>query len=248
LVLTWSLLLALMAALLAGTVTGLTGFGLALISTPLLLFVYEPRTVVVLTVFFSIFINIAVVWDSWREARRPLALALLIPSVVGVVLGAEVLRILDPLYIRLAVGAVVVLSALVLMRDVRLPGAETRWGPLVAGSASGALSTSTGLAGPPIVLLLASRGLPKAEFRSTSALYFLAMSLVGLLVLAGRGLIEGGEIRLALVLVPAAIVGKVVGTAFLKKVSERAFRALSLGLVILTGTLGVAAALWALAG
>jgi uncharacterized membrane protein YfcA len=242
------LLVALFAALLAGTVTGLTGFGLALISTPLLLFVFEPRTVVVLTVFFSIFINIAVVWDSWREARRPLALALLLPSVVGVVLGAEVLRILDPLYIRLAVGAVVVFSALLLVRDVRLPGAGTRWGPLVAGSASGALSTSTGLAGPPIVLLLASRGLPKAEFRSTSALYFLAMSVVGLAVLAGRGLIEGGEIRLVLILVPAAIVGKVVGTAFLKKVSERAFRALSLGLVILTGTLGVATALWALAG
>lgn len=240
--------MALVAALLAGTVTGLTGFGLALISTPLLLFVYEPKTVVVLTVFFSIFINIAVVWDSWREARRPLALALLLPSVVGVVLGAEVLRVLDPIYIRLAVGAVVVLSALILMRDVRLPGAQTRWGPLVAGSASGALSTSTGLAGPPIVLLLASRGLPKEEFRSTSALYFLAMSLVGLLVLAWRGLVEGGEISLSLVLVPAAIVGKVVGTALLKKVSERAFRALSLGLVILTGALGVATALWALAG
>lgn len=118
----------------------------------------------------------------------------------------------------------------------------------MAGSASGALSTSTGLAGPPIVLLLASRGLPKAEFRSTSALYFLAMSLVGLLVLAGRGLVEGGEVSLSLVLVPAAIVGKVIGTALLEKVSEKAFRALSLGLVILTGALGVATALWALAG
>src|SRR5918998_1309714 len=191
--------MALVAALLAGTVTGLTGFGLALISTPLLLFVYEPRTVVVLTAFFSIFINIAVVWDSWREARRPLALALLVPSVVGVVLGAEVLRILDPIYIRLAVGAVVVLSALVLMRDVRLPGAGARGGAVVAGGGPG-------------------------------------------------GLIGGGETRLALVLVPASIVGKMIGTAFLRKVSERAFRALSLGLVILTGALGVATALWALAG
>ncbi len=246
--LTWALLVALLAALLAGTVTGLTGFGLALISTPLLLFVYEPRPVVVLTAVFSVFISTAVVWDSWREARWRLALALLLPSTVGIFLGAEVLRVVDPVYIRLAVGAVVVFSALLLVRDVRLPGAGTRWGPVVAGSASGALSTSTGLAGPPIVLLLASRGLPKAEFRSTSALYFLAMSLVGLLVLAGRGLVGGGEIRLALILVPAAIVGKMVGTAFLKKVSEQAFRALSLGIVILTGALGVATALWALAG
>jgi len=246
--LTWALLVALVAALLAGAVTGLTGFGLALISTPLLLFVYEPRTVVVLTAIFSVFISTAVVWDSWGEARWRLALALLLPSTVGIFVGAEVLRVVDPVYIRLSVGVVVVFSALSLVCNVRLPGAGTRWGPIVAGSASGALSTSTGLAGPPIVLLLASRGLPKEEFRSTSALYFLAMSLVGLLVLAGRGLIEGGEISLALVLVPATIVGKVVGTALMRKVSEKAFRAFSLGIVILTGALGVATALWALAG
>jgi uncharacterized protein len=242
------LIVALFAAFLAGTVTGLTGFGLALISTPLLLFVYEPRSVVVLTVFFSIFINIAVVWDSWREARRPLAVALFVPSAVGVVIGAEVLRLVDPVYIRLAVGVIVVFSALLLVREVRLPGAETRWGPVVAGGTSGTLSTATGLAAPPIVLLLASRGLPKAEFRSTSALYFLAMSVVGLGVLAFRGLIGDGEITLSLVLVPAAIVGKILGTAMLERFSERAFRTFSLGIVILTGTLGVATALWALVG
>jgi uncharacterized protein len=244
----WELLVALFAALLAGTVTGLTGFGLALISTPLLLFVYEPRVVVVLTTFFSIFINIAVVRDSWREARRPLAGAMFVPSAAGVVAGAEVLRLVDPVYIRLAVGVVVVFSALLLVREVRLPGAGTRWGPIVAGGTSGALSTATGLAAPPVVLLLSSRGLPKAEFRSTSALYFLGMSFVGVAVLAVRGLIEGGDVRLSALLIPAAIVGKVLGTSLLRRFSERTFRAFSLGMVILTGTLGVATALWALTG
>jgi uncharacterized protein len=42
------------------------------------------------------------------------------------------------------------------------------------------------------------------------------------------------------------MVGKIIGTAFLKTISESAFRTLSLGLVILTGTLGVATAAWAL--
>ena len=141
---------------------------------------------------------------------------------------------------------IVIFSALLLVRDVRLPGADTRWGTLVAGSASGVLSTSTGLAGPPIVLLLASRGLPKHEFRGTSALYFLPISIAGLAVLAFRGLVDSSEVPLGLLLVPAAIVGKAVGTALLKHVSEKAFRAVTLGLVILTGTLGVATAAWAL--
>jgi uncharacterized protein len=241
-----ALLVALFAELLAGVVTGLTGFGLAMISTPLLLFVYEPRTVVVLTAVFSIFISAAVVWDSWHEARRRLALALLIPALFGIVVGTVVLGAVNPVYIRLGVGAIVVFSALLLVRDVRLPGAGTRWGALVAGSASGALSTSTGLAGPPIVLLLASRGLPKHEFRGTSALYFLPMSIAGLALLAVRGLVEAPEIPLGLALVPAAIAGKAIGTVLLKHVSENAFRAVTLGLVILTGTLGVTTAAWAL--
>jgi uncharacterized protein len=241
-----ALIVALFAALLAGVVTGLTGFGLALISTPILLFVYEPRTVVVLTAIFSIFINAAVVWDSWQEARRRLSLALFVPALFGIVVGTLILGVIDPIYIRLGVGAIVIFSALLLVWDLRLPGADTRWGTLVAGSASGALSTSTGLAGPPVVLLLASRGLPKHEFRGTTALYFLPMSIAGLAVLAFRGLVEAPEVPLGLVLVPVAIVGKAIGTALLKHVSESAFRAVTLGLVILTGALGVATAIWAL--
>ena len=241
-----ALIVALFAALLAGLVTGLTGFGLALTSTPILLFVYELRTVVVLTVIFSIFVTAAVVWDSWHEARRRLALALLIPALFGVVVGALVLDAIDPDYIRLGVGAIVIFSALLLVRDFKLPGANTGWGTLVAGSASGALTTSTGLAAPPIVLLLTSRGLPKHEFRGTSAMYFLPMSIAGFVVLALGGLVEAPEVPLGLALVPAAIVGKALGTTLLKHVSESAFRAITLGLVILTGTLGVMTAAWAL--
>lgn len=244
--LTAAFLVAVVAALFAGTVSGLTGFGLALIATPILLFVYEPRTVILLTAVFSVFINAAVVWDSWREARWGLAFAMFVPALFGIVVGAEILRLVDAVYIRLAVGAVVVFSALLLLREVRLPGAGTRWGTVVAGSMSGALSTSTGLAGPPVVLLLASRGLPKHDFRSTSALYFLPMSVAILPVLGLRGLLDAGDLWLALLLTPVALVGKAVGTALLKKVSERAFRSLTLGVVVLTGALGVATAVWAL--
>ena len=96
------------------------------------------------------------------------------------------------------------------------------------------------------MLLLASRDLPKHEFRGTSALYFLPMSLIGLAVLAFRGLVEASEVPLGLLLIPAAIAGKILGTTLPARVSERAFRGVTLGLVILTGTLGVMTAALAL--
>jgi uncharacterized protein len=54
-----------------------------------------------------------------------------------------------------------------------------------------------------------------------------------------------GHLWLVLALVPAGFLGKILGTTLLKRTSERAFRVISLGVVILTGALGVAAALWA---
>ena len=241
-----SLIVAALVALLAGGVSGLTGFGLALIAVPLLLFVYEPATVVVLVSVLSVFINAAVVWDSWHDAERGLVLSLLPPAAVGAFVGAEVLYHVDPLYIRLGVGVVVVLSAILLLREVRIPGAAGWLGTITAGSASGLLSSSTGLAGPPIVLLFAARHLPKHAFRGSSALYFLPMSFVILAALANRGLLDASEIPLALALVPAAFLGKVLGTTLLKRISDKTFRTVTLGVVILTGALGAATAAWAL--
>ena len=243
---TASLLVALLTALLAGAVSGLTGFGLALIGVPLFLLVYDPTTVVVIGAVLSVAINLAVVWDSWRAAEGRLVLALLPPAFLGLLVGVEVLATVDPRYIRLAVGVVVVFSALLLVREIRLPKADTRLGAVVAGAMSGALSTSTGLAGPPVVLLFASRGLRKHAFRSTSALYFLVLSLAGLAALLYRGLMTGEHVPLALALVPAAFVGKLLGTALLTRFSEKAFRAVTLGIVIVTGSLGAATAAWAL--
>lgn len=242
----FEILVAVFAAFAAGTISGLTGFGLALISVPILLFVFEPRTVVLMSAVMSVVICAEIVRDSFREADRKIVAALILPSFVGVVMGAEILRVVDPLYIRLFVGAFVVVSAGLLLREIRLPGARTRWGPVVAGWTSGALSTSTGLAAPPIVLLLASRDYAKHSFRGTSAFYFLFMSVFGLVVLAARGLVEAGDIPISLLLVPAALLGKALGTRILKHISESAFRKLTLLFVFVTGSLGVATAAWAL--
>ena len=55
-----------------------------------------------------LFVNVVVIWDSWRDADRRMVLALLLLALAGVVVGVEVLRVVDPEYIRLAMSLVVV--------------------------------------------------------------------------------------------------------------------------------------------
>lgn len=70
------------------------------------------------------------------------------------------------------------------------------------------------------VALFTPHDLPKHVFRGSSALYFLFTSLAGLVILAFRDLVGGEDISLALSLVPAAFLGKILGTAFLKKCNK----------------------------
>jgi hypothetical protein len=94
--------------------------------------------------------------------------------------------------------------------------------------------------------LLEERGLPKEAFRATIAVFFLGMDLALLAVLVLWGVARPGHAVLALLLVPAAVAGKAVGTVLFGRVSERAFRAAALDTVFRIAALGVATALRAL--
>ena len=230
------------AAFSAGTLSGFAGFGLAAVVVPLLLVVYEPETVVALVAVLSLSVAAAVVRDSWREADRRVALALL-PALPGLAVGAEILRVVDTAYVRLAMGVLVVAAAVLLLReDVRLPGADTRWGAALTGLVSGTLASSTGLSGPPAVLLLASRGLPKAAFRASISLYFLGLDLALLAALGLWGFLEPSLAPVALLLVGATLAGKAVGTELFRRASQKIFHAVVLGTVVVTGALGIATA------
>jgi uncharacterized protein len=151
-----------------------------------------------------------------------------------------VLLVVDTSYVQLGMGVLMVVAALLLGRDARLPGAKTWWGPAPVGSVSGALASSTGLSGPPAALLLASCGLRKRPLRATNSFYFLGLDIALLAVLALRGLVDaGGRAALALFLMAATLVGKALGTKLLERVPPKAFRILFLATVVLAGAMAL---------
>ena len=161
-------------------------------------------------------------------------------------LGTEVLTRANPEYIRLSVGVIVVFSAVLLLREVSLPGVEGFWGTILAGTTSGTLSTSTGIGGPPIVLLFAARNLPKIRFRASNAAYFFFLSVVALATLVIRGIAQPSHFWIVAALIPASFIGKMLGTLLVKRLSNEGFRKTTLGIVLLTGSLGIMTATLAL--
>ncbi len=231
----------------AGGVSGFAGFGFSLVSVPLLLQIFDPATVVTLSTALGLATNWIIVLDSWREVRVRTVLALLPWACGGLVVGVEMLKLLDPVYLKLLAGLVVIGLAVLLLCGRALPGARTPWATALVGATSGALNTSTGLSGPPIVLLFTARDFGKGDFRASASAYFFPINVIGLVLLVARGVVHGPQLGATALLVPPALIGTLAGHTLLKRVSNASFRTLTLYLILLTGLVGAATALLSLA-
>lgn len=243
-----ALLLAVVIVLAAGLVAGLTGFGFVLVSAPLLLLLFSPPIVVAVSLLLNLLASLLVVLDGWRVVQGRTVLGLLPGAALGLVVGGWLLRVLDAAAIKLIAGLAVMAFALLVLGGWRLPGARSRWATTVSGVLSGALTPTTGLSGPPIVLLFTARALPPHPFRATIAGYFVVVDVLGLVpVLTGSGITRAG-MGLAGLLTPTALVGMLLGRQALRHVSPDRFRRGVLVLLVLTGCIAGVSALVTLAG
>lgn len=223
----------------AGATAGLAGFGFSIISVPTLLLLFDPATVITLNKVLTlgtIWVILIGAWGSisWRHLRRTVPFAL-----IGLFVGVSLLRVLDDDAIKLLAGLVVIFFALLLLRGGVKALPERSWMAPLAGLVSGTLSTSTGMAGPPVVLLFTVLAVPVPVFRATSVCYFLLTDLIGFPALIAQGIVTRDDVILALLLSPAAIIGRMLGSRLVPFISPLAFRRATLGLLLVTGAIAV---------
>lgn len=223
----------------AGATAGLAGFGFSVVSVPTLLLLFDPATVITLNKVLTlgtIWVILIGVWGSisWAHLRR------IVPfSLAGLFVGVSMLRVLDDAAITLLAGVVVISFALLLLRGGVKALPERAWMAPLAGFVSGTLSTATGMAGPPVVLLFTVLAVPVPVFRATSVAYFLVIDLIGFPALIVQGIVTRDDVILALLLAPAAVIGRMIGARLVPWVSPLAFRRATLGLMLLTGAISV---------
>jgi uncharacterized protein len=237
------------AATLAGaTVQSATGFGFALLASPALFAVLSPYEAVTALIVLGLVLNLLVLLGSgrpgparWRTLGPMLAAAL--PGVAG---GVALLAILPRPALQVAVGCAVVLAALLQLRRW-VGGCRPRTASLrsacAVGLASGALTTSTSVSGPPIVLWLESQGVSPGELRASLAASFLVLNVAGgAAVIASRGA-GTANARVLLPLVGLTAAGYLLGLAGFRRLHGPRFRGVVLTLVIAAGAASAVAGL-----
>lgn len=237
-------------ALAAAVVQAATGIGFALILSPALFALLEPESAILALTALGMALHVLVLFG---ERRRPRVAwgevgPILVAAVPGALCGAVVLRVLPKAWLQVAVGLAVLGAAAVRARargeaTVAKPGDPRA--RLVLGFATGALSTSAGVNGPPMALWLAHRGLGPSQIRDSLSAAFLGLGLIAAVVLAPVLAVADVEVdwaALAAALV-CVVAGHAVGRRAFARIDAARYEPLLLVVVVAAGAASIAAGL-----
>lgn len=224
-------------ALAGGFVSGLAGFGTALMALGIWLYVLPPSLAVPLVLICSVVAQTTTLPSMWRSFDFTLIWPFLIGGLAGVPLGTMLIAHADPHAFKLAFGIFLLIFpvALYLQRTPMTFSFGGKPADTAIGFAGGIMGGLAGLSGPLPILWASVRGWDKAERRGVFQVFNWTILLAALCLQIGSGLVKIDVIWLALLAFPGTILGAWLGKRVYHALSDRNFRDVVLGLLFLSG-------------
>jgi len=213
----------------------LTGFGLALVSMPLLSLLIGLRQATPLVAVISIFVEIVLLWRYRDHLSGEPVLHLILASLVGVPLGVVFLRHLPERVMLGGLGLVLAGYGAYALAGWRLPALNGRGWAWLMGLVAGALGGAYNTSGPPVILYGHAKGWPPAQFKANLQAFFLVSSSMVFLSHWLAGTIQPLTWRQAAFSMPAMAVGLWLGGQMDRLLSPERFRQIVLIALVVLG-------------
>jgi uncharacterized membrane protein YfcA len=227
--------------LVAAFAQAVSGFGFSLVAVPLLALVMGPRAAVVGSSMVALLLTAMTAFHDRRSIRWRTVGAVLAAAIAGMPIGLLALATLPARALTVAIALVVLVFTLMTWRGFRVRGGVAT--TAAVGLICGALTTSIGVNGPPLVAAFQAMDFPPRPFRATLAAVLLGSGTIGVLGFAVTGQVTPAAGVIALVGVPAVVAGWYVGNKIFATVSVTRFRRIVLGGLLAASALTLVAAL-----
>src|SRR3954452_519516 len=218
---TYAILLA--GALAGGFVSGLAGFGTALMALGIWLYILPPAVAVPLVLICSVSSQISTLPSMWKLLDFKLALPFVAGGLLGMPIGALLVARADPQVFKLSVGVMLLVfpAALYFSRVPMTFRFGCRAADAVVGFAGGILGGLAGLSGPLPTLWASVRGWGKDERRGVFQTFNWTVLSASLCLQAGTGFVTRQVLWLALLALPATLSGAWLGARTYHALSDR---------------------------
>lgn len=229
----WAAILAL--GLVAGTLSGIVGFGAAILLMPVLMIAFGPQEAVPIMAMASMLANLSRVMVWWRDVDWKANAYYCVTAVPAAALGARTLLLLEPWIVETSLGALFIAMVparrWLLAQGLRI---EARHLALVGGGI-GFLSGMVASTGPINTPFFLAYGLVKGAFLATEALGSIAIGLTKALVFRRFDALPLETIVKGLIIGSSLMIGSRLAKRFVLALDPGQFRALMDALLIGAG-------------
>lgn len=227
----------------SGFIQGITSFGFSLLALPMLGFLMDLKIIVPMLVIFSLIMNSIILLKLWQYTEIKRIVILIISAIIATPIGATILINLDEGLLKLGVGIIVAFSAIMFKLGFNIKVKNEGVAYIPVGFLSGLLNGSVSLSGPPVILFLTNQKTEKQIFRATLTSFFWILNIATVVVFLQKGLINVEVIKKSSILLPALIIGSILGIQAGNYVKEKTFRLLTEGLLLIMGVLSIVGSL-----
>jgi uncharacterized membrane protein YfcA len=222
-------------ALIAEILGTVGGFGSSLFFVPVAGYFLDFHSVLGITAAFHLCSNITKIAMFRHGFNKRLLLAVGIPAVIFVSVGALLTRFLDDRALQLVLSVFLIVISFIFLIYKNLRLRPTIFNSLTGGALSGFTAGLLGSGGAIRGLTLAAFNLEKNVFIATSAAIDLGVDLSRSLVYFSNGYIHKHDLYLIMILLFVSIAGTYIGKKILVYVSETRFRHIVLFLILIIG-------------
>lgn len=225
-----------LAALVGGFVSGFSGFAMGLVVSGVWLHIITPMQTATLIAGYGLLTQGYGIFKLRNTLDLRKAWPLALGTVIGIPIGVGILSYLNPAYLRLGVGVLLMVYAIYgLARPVFAPIKIGTGADIAIGISNGLLGGLTGLGGMISTISCQWRGWPKDLQRAVFQPVLFAAFVVISISQAAAGSLTKETLALYAMGVPFMVIGLWSGFQLFGKIDDETFRKMVLALLLFAG-------------
>lgn len=220
----------------ASFVQGFSGFGFALLTVPTLSIFLDLKFVVPLAALCGFYVNIYLAYVLRKKIRINEAKELVYGALIGVPLGAMVITSFNKELLLVFLSLLVLIFVFFSLTNIiQTRKINYKW-KYLAGFLSGLFGGAFNTNGPPILIYYYLSGYSKEKFKASLTGYFVFSSIIIVSSHYFSGMTTLNVLKFSIYLLPAIILGKVLGHKYFGKVSSNVYNKIVLFTLAIIGT------------
>ena len=225
----------LLLALVAEVIGTIGGFGSSVFFVPLGNFYFDFYSVLGLTAIFHLSSNLSKIFLFKKGLDKKLLLNIGIPSVIFVIVGGFLSKIINSDFLEIFLGVFLVGLSLLFLIKSKLSISPNKKNAIIGGSFSGFSAGLLGTGGAIRGLTMAAFNLEKSVFIATSAFIDFMIDFSRTFVYYSNGYIHKHDLKYVPFLLVIGILGSYLGKKILVYIPQTKFRKLSLFFILFIG-------------